>query len=108
MANPFSKFKVQTKKVKIKALDNAEVTVQELSVAQSTDFYKRVVKGFDENGKVELNYNELADIKIEKVAAGMIEPYMSLDELKGLANGANKAIDEIAEAIDNFEAELKK
>jgi hypothetical protein len=106
--NPFGKFKVRTKKVKIKALDNAEVTVQELSVAQSTDFYKRVVKGFNEEGKAELNYNELADIKLEKVAAGMIEPYMSLDELKGLANGANKAIDEISEAIDNFEAELKK
>ena len=106
--NPFGKFKVRTKKVKIKALDNAEVTVQELSVAQSTDFYKRVVKGFDTEGKAELNYNELADIKLEKVAAGMIEPYMSLDELKGLANGANKAIDEISEAIDGFEAELKK
>ena len=106
--NPFGKFKVRTKKVKIKALDNAEITVQELSVAQSTDFYKRVIKGFDEEGKAELNYNELADIKLEKVAAGMIEPYMSLDELRGLANGANKAIDEISEAIDGFEAELKK
>ena len=106
--NPFGKFKVRTKKVKIKALENAEVTIQELSVAQSTDFYKRVIKGFDEEGKAELNYNELADIKLEKVAAGMIEPYMSLEELKGLANSANKAIDEISEAIDNFEAELKK
>ena len=108
MENPFGKFKVQTNKVKIKALDNAEVIIQELSVAQSTDFYKRVIKGFDEEGKAELNYNELADIKLEKVAAGMIEPYMSLEELKGLANSANKAIDEISEAIDNFEAELKK
>ena len=106
--NPFGKFKVGTKKVKIKALENAEVTIQELSVAQSTDFYKRVIKGFDEEGKAELNYNELADIKLEKVAAGMIEPYMSLEELKGLANSANKAIDEISEAIDGFEAELKK
>ena len=106
--NPFGKFKVRTKKVKIKALENAEVTVQELSVAQSTDFYKRVIKGFDEEGEAELNYSELADIKLEKVAAGMIEPYMSLEELKGLSNGANKAIDEISEAIDNFEAELKK
>ena len=108
MENPFGKFKVQTKKVKIKALDNADVTIQELSVAQSTDFYKRIVKGFDKNGKAELNYNELADIKIEKVAASMIEPYMPLEELKGLSSSANKAINEISEAIDNFEAELKK
>ena len=108
MANPFGRFKVRTKKVKIKALENAEVTVQELSVAQSTDFYKRVIKGFDEEGEAELNYSELADIKLEKVAAGMIEPYMSLEELKGLANGANKAVDEISIAIDGFEEELKK
>jgi hypothetical protein len=106
--NPFGKFKVRTKKVKIKALENAEVTIQELSVAQSTDFNKRVVKGFDEEGKAELNYNELADIKLERVAAGMIEPYMSLEEIKGLSDGANKAIDEINEAINNFEAKLKK
>lgn len=106
--NPFAKFSLKTKKIKVKALDNAEVTIQELTVAQSTDFYKRVVKGFDDKGKAELNYNELADIKLEKVAVGMIEPFMSIDELKGLSNKASGAIDEIAEAIDAFENELKK
>lgn len=108
MSNPFGKFKVKTKKVKIKALENAEVTIQELSVAQSTDFYKRVIKGFDKDGKAELNYNELADIKLEKVAAGMIEPYMTLEELKALSHSASQAIDEISEAIDAFEVEGKK
>lgn len=108
MANPFGKFSLKTKKVKIKALDNAEVTIQELTVAQSTDFYKRVVNGFDESGKADINYNELADIKLEKVAAGMIDPFMSIEELKGLSSQASGAIDEIAEAIDKFETELKK
>ena len=104
----FDKFSLKTKKVKIKALDNAEVTIQELTIAQANDFYKRVVKGFGEDGKAEINYNELADIKLEKVAIGLVEPKMTFQELKGLSNKAVSAIDEIAEAIDSFEAELKK
>ena len=106
--NPFEKFSLKTKKVKVKALDNTEVTIQELTVAQSTDFYKRVVKGFDDEGKAQLNYDEIADIKLEKVSVAMLEPKMSIDELKALSNKANVAIDEIAEAIDAFESELKK
>lgn len=108
MANPFDKFSLKTKKVKIKALDNAEVTIQELTVAQSTEFYKRVVDGFDDEGKAKLNYNELADIKLEKVVVGMVEPKISIIELKELSNKASAAIDEIAEAIDAFEEKLKK
>lgn len=108
MANPFDSYKLKTKKVKIKALDNAEVTIQELTVAQSADFYKRVIKGFDADGKAQLNYDELAEIKLEKVASGMLEPKMTIEELKELGNGANIAIDEIATAIDEFEVVLKK
>lgn len=104
----FDKFSLKTKKVKIKALDNAEVTIQELTIAQSNEFYKRVVKGFGEDGKAEINYNELGDIKLEKVVAGLVEPKMSFNELKSLSNKAMPAIDEIVEAIDGFEAELKK
>ena len=104
----FDKFSLKTKKVKIKALDNAEVTIQELTIAQANDFYKRVVKGFGADGKAEINYNELGDIKLEKVAIGLVEPKMSFQELKALSNKAMPAIDEIAEAIDSFEAELKK
>ena len=107
MANPFAKFSLKTKKVKIKALD-AEVEIQELTYAQSVEFSKRIINGFDENGKADLNYDELADIKIEKVSLGLVEPTMSIDELKKLSTQATKAIDEIAEAIDAFETELKK
>ena len=111
--NPFGKFKTKTKKVKIEALDGATVTIQELTVAQSTDFYKRVVKGFitdpiTKESKADLNYDELADIKLEKVSASMIEPYMSLEQLRELASEASTAIEEIASAIDNFGEEQKK
>lgn len=106
--NPFAKYALQTKKVKIEALDNAEIEIQEMTVAESTDFFKRVVSGYDEDGKAELNYNEIADIKIEKVAASMVSPKMTVDELKNLSQTASEAIDEIATAIDSFEVELKK
>lgn len=108
MANPFDKFKLKNKKIKIKALDNAEVTIQELTVAQASDFSKRIVKGFDKDGKAELDYNELTDIKVEKVSACMIEPVMTVKELNLLATTASAALDEISEAIDKFESELKK
>ena len=112
-SNPFGKFKTKTKKVKIEALDGATVTIQELTVAQSTDFYKRVVKGFitdpiTKEAKADLDYNELADIKLEKVSASMLEPYMSLEQLKELSSVASPAIEEIAIAIDNFGEEEKK
>mgnify|MGYP006899555853 CR=1 FL=1 len=104
----FDKFSLKTKKVKIKALDGKEVTIQELTIAQANEFYKRIVKGFGADGKAEINYSELGDIKIEKVAIGLVEPKISFSELKSLSNQAMPAIDEIAEAIDGFEAELKK
>jgi hypothetical protein len=108
MANIFDKFKVNTKKVKIDALDGAEITIQELTVAQSTEFQKRVISGIDGDGKAELNYDELADIKLEKVALAMVEPKLTLEELKALSSTANKAIDEISDAIDNFDEGKKK
>ena len=45
MSNPFDGFKLKTKKVKIKALGNKEVTISEMTVAQSNDFYKQIVTG---------------------------------------------------------------
>ena len=106
--NPFLQFGLKTKKVKVKALNDAEVTIQELTVAQSNSFYKRVVSGYDADGMAEINYDEMVEIKIEKVSASMLEPKMSVDELKALSVEANKAIDEISLAIDSFSDELKK
>ena len=108
MANLFDKFKLQTKTVNIEALDGAEVTIQELTVSQSSDFYQRMVSGVGEDGKVQIDYSAIPDIKLDKVATAMIEPKMTVDELKELSSSASLAIDEIAGAIDAFSEELGK
>ena len=107
MSNPFDGFKLKTKKVKIKALDNKEVTISEMTVAQSNEFYKQIVTGYDADGQPIIEYNVLPDVNLEKVATCMVEPKLTVEELKELSAGASAAINEIADAIDKFGEELK-
>jgi len=104
----FDKFKTQTKVVKIKALDNQEITIRELTVQESNDFYKKLVGEPKPDGGLNFNYKEVFSIKLEKVAVAMVEPKVTMDELRELSEGATEAINEIAEAIENFNAEGKK
>lgn len=103
----FNKFQTEVKKVKIKALDNAEISIREQSVSEVNDFYKKVVKNVDKSGKPEVDINAMMDVRLEKVAACMVEPKMTVDELKALSSKANDAINEIAEEIDKLSGEGK-
>lgn len=109
MENPFTKLALKSKKIKVKALGGEEVTIQELNVAQSNEFQKRLVKGLKEDGSAELDYNQMIDIRAEKVVMSLIEPKITLDELRNLpAKVGNEVINEIADAIEGLEEELKK
>lgn len=102
MANIFDKFVTGTKKVKIKALDNAEIEIRELTVAEGNDFYQRLVKGVKEDGSADIDFNSMMEIRLEKVALALVEPKMTVDELKALSSKANEALTEISDAIDSF------
>jgi hypothetical protein len=104
----FDKYKTQTKVIKVKALDNQEVTIRELTVNESNEFYKKIVGEPKEDGSMQFNYKEIFSIKVEKVATAMVNPRMTAEELEELSEGATEAINEIAEAIENFNAEGKK
>lgn len=104
----FARFLTKTKVIKVKALDNAEVTIRELTVQESNDYYKKLVSESSTDGKINFNYKEIFTIKLEKVASCMVEPKMSIDELKALSEGASEAINEIADAVDALSAEGKK
>jgi hypothetical protein len=106
--NVFERFHTKTKVIKVKALDNAEVTIRELTVHESNDYYKKLVSDSSTDGKINFNYKEIFTIKLEKVANCMVEPKMSIEELKSLSDGASEAITEIAEAIDALSSEGKK
>lgn len=107
MSNLFDKFKTAEKVVKVKAL-GADVTIRELTVAESNDFYKMIITGYGDDGKPEVNLNNLAEVKLQKVSACLLDPKMTIDELKGLGSGASTAIEEISNAIDELSNMGKK
>ena len=98
--NPFKKFELKTKKIKVKELDNAFVTIQEMTVEKSTDYYKRLFSAKNTNGEPILNQDELLNIKFDKISEFMIEPKMTVEELKALGASANNAINAINDEID--------
>ena len=101
MMNPFDAFKALTPITsKIEALDGAEITYRKLTMKESDDFSERIVKGYDSDGKPELNMDQLSDITYEKIALCMIEPKMTVEELKELSVDAAPAITEIAKLIE--------
>lgn len=104
----FAKFKTQTRVIKVKSLDNQEVTIRELTVQESNDYYKMIVSEASNDGKINFNYKEIFTIKLDKVSKCLVEPKMTIEELKSLSEGATEAINEIADAIDALSAEGKK
>lgn len=102
MANIFDKFQPETKKVKIKALDDAEVTIREQSVFEANEFYKKILDGLDEEGNPKIDVSAITDMTLQKVSTCMIEPKMTIEQLQTLSGKANKAITEISEAIDKI------
>jgi len=108
MSNLFNKFKEETKKVKIKALDNESVTIRTLTLMESDILAKKMIST-DINGdnKVSIDYSSLADIRKEKVSLAMVEPSMTIDDINNLPASASEAINEIADAIDEFNSEGK-
>lgn len=95
MANPFTKFVTKSKKVKIVALGNAMVEVREPTISEVADFYKLLT---GEDGK--FNNANFLDAKIERVANCMVEPKMSIEELKALGSSSADAIGEVYDAIE--------
>lgn len=98
MANPFTKFVTKSKKVKIVAL-GATVEIREPSIAEVADFYKMLT---GEDGK--FNNANFLDAKIERVANCMVEPKMTVEELKALGSSSADAIGEVYDAIEALTA----
>lgn len=94
MSNPFDKFKTKTKKVTIKSL-GCDVTIKEPTVSETQSFYASMAK---EDGTFDVS--KLFDAKVQKIADCMIEPKMTVEELRSLSNEASEALNEIYEAIE--------
>lgn len=100
--NPFDAYAVENKTVHIEAL-NADVTLRELTIAESDSFNKRLLKGYTGKGEPTVDMEEATKINYEKVALAMIEPKMTVEQLQALPASAGKAIQEIVKHIDGRE-----
>ena len=102
--NPFSVFKITEQKIFIEALD-AEVTFRPLTMAEADAFNKRLLGDYDGKGDPKIDLNAATMINYEKVAACLVDPKMTIQNLKALPVTASKAIAEIVKAIDGREDE---
>ena len=92
----FAKFENhEVKTATIKAL-GADIQYRELTMQENDEFTKRLIKDFGADGKdAEIDFNEANEIKYEKVALMLIEPKMTVEQLKALPASAIEAINEI-------------
>jgi len=98
--NPFDAFEIQTKKVKLESLDGYEAEIKPLSKSQSDAFNKRIIKGYSKDGSPELNMGESWKISLEKVAAVLVDPAITVEQLITFDSGKVDAlIKEIGEII---------
>ena len=94
-----------TKKAKIKALNGAEIEYRELTMNEIDEFNEKLIKEYDSDGKPVFDYNQANEIKYVKVAAALIKPEMTIDDLKELSSKALPAITEINALIDGTDTE---
>jgi len=104
--NPFTQFITGKQTANIKALNDAEITYRELTLAESDVFAKRMIKDeLDADGKPQFDMDEATEVKYEKVSAMLIEPEMSVEELKALPSSAQSAIEEILNLLNDDETD---
>jgi len=96
--NPFAQFTGAIEKtVHIDSL-NADITYRPLTMAEDDAFNLRLLKGSTQ-ANPEMNMEEATKIKYEKIALMLINPKVTVKELKEL-HGASKVIVEILQKIE--------
>ncbi len=103
MENPFLQFKTETKEVQIEALNGATISLQQPTISQTSDFSRGIFDGKNEDGTPKLDYGKVFEANLIKISVCMVEPKMSVEDLRGLSSSADKAIAEIISSIDNWD-----
>jgi hypothetical protein len=101
-ANAFDMFNAnEVKTAKIEALNGAEVKYRELTMTEADSFSQRLIKDYGTDGsKPVIDFDEATKIKYEKASLVLIEPKMSVEDLRALPSSAMGAINEINALID--------
>jgi hypothetical protein len=100
--NPFDMFKSgEVKTAKIEALGGAEIKYRELTMAESDAFAKRLVKDYGTDGSSPvIDFDAANEIKYEKAATILVDPPMTVEQLKQLSGSAMAAITEINNLVE--------
>ena len=100
--NPFDMYVRETEVVFIEAL-NAEVTLQSLTMAENDAFTARLFKNYKNKDEMNIDMAEATKINYEKVSLALVQPKMTVNQLKALSTKATDAIAEIVKHIDGRE-----
>ena len=97
--NPFDKFmKHDEHKAYIKSLDY-EITYRKLTMAEDDAFNIRLLEGVSKENQ-NLNVKQGSEIKYEKISTMLIDPMVTVDQLKSMDADAGKVIIEILKVIE--------
>lgn len=98
-ANPFAKF-LEHKEYKayIKSLDY-EITYRKLLQSEDDAFNLRLLKGMTKDNQT-LNIEAGSDIKYEKVSMLLLDPVVTVKQLKSMTSDAGDVIVEILQVIE--------
>jgi len=97
--NPFTKYKATERTLKVKAL-NASVKLKSLSLSESKRVDEILYRNGFKDGEANFTMDDITEAKLLKVSLSLVEPEMSVTDLKELPAEAMEAIDEIATAIN--------
>jgi hypothetical protein len=106
MKNIFAQFAGATEKeatLTTEPLAGKKIKYRELTMIEADQFTKRLVKGYDSEGKPELDMEGLTESKYEKAALCLIEPTVTVEELKGFDGSFADVLTEINTLIDGKE-----
>ena len=106
-ANAFDLFNAtEEKTAKIETLGGLEIKYRELTMFETDGFAKRLIKDYGSDGSTPtIDFDEASEIKYEKMALAMIEPAVTVDELKKKPTSFGVVVNEIVALIDGREEE---
>ena len=106
MKNIFAQFAGATEKeatLTTEPLAGKKIKYRELTMIEADIFTKKLVKGYDADGKPELNMDGLTESKYEKAAMCLIDPAVTVEDLKGFDGSFADVLTEINTLIDGKE-----
>ena len=97
------KFALDERKVHLKSID-ADVVLRNFTSEENDEFAKYAIKSMDADGNPEVDLSKSMELKYMKVSAALVEPELTVDDLKGMY-GAKDFITEVLKELGEADPE---